>query len=313
MNDCIKVFENFYKYTKSSKHYLIGASILRIVVGIHVAITYLVYFSKRYEVWGPDSFFPVNFIEEGFSLYAINNSILYFNILYLIGIIINTLYLLGIKTRVTGILNFIMVYSLYVRNPTVLDGGNNVLTIILFFLMFAEVNRYFSIMKEKSTEMNQFSNMIHNFALYLCLFQVCVLYFFAGLAKSQGHMWYHGTALYYILQIDEFTQPVLAQFIINSPVLLTLAAYSAILTQLFFPLLVFNKYLKIPILIGSISFHFGVIVLNGLVQFGLIMIALDLLFLTDKEYKKFYIVLKNFIERRFQNNASSKKVEQNAS
>ncbi|OFD35968.1 hypothetical protein BWGOE3_57370 [Bacillus mycoides] len=296
----------------SNKKFLIGASILRIVVGIHIAFTYLVYFSKRYEVWGPDSFFSAHFV-SGLSLYTLNDSILYFNIIYSIGIIINTLYLLGIKTRITGVLNFILIYSLYVRNPTVLDGGNNILTIILFFLMFAEVNRYFSVTNEKSTDDNKIFNMIHNFAIYLCLFQVCVLYFFAGLAKSQGHMWYNGTALYYILQIDEFTQPVLAQFIINSPLLLTLGAYSAILTQLFFPLLVFNKYLKIPILIGSISFHLGVIFLNGLIQFGLIMIALDLLFLTDKEYKKCYMVLKNFKERRFQNEKSSNNTKKVAS
>ncbi|HDR7379644.1 MULTISPECIES: HTTM domain-containing protein [Bacillus] len=314
MINYMKPFKNLYNVATSNKHYLIGASILRIAIGIHIAFTYLVYFTKRHEIWGPNSFYLLDYTKGKFlSLYSFNDSILYFEILYFLGIIINTLYLLGVKTRVVGVLNYIMIYSLYARNPLALDGGNNILIIILFYLMFAEVNRYFSISKGKNTDSNKFSNMFHNCAIFMCLFQVCILYFFSGFAKSQGHMWYNGTALYYILHVDEFTQPFLAQFIINSPVLLTLGAYSAIITQLFFPLCVFNKYLKIPILLGSISFHFVIIIMMGLIQFGLIMIALDILFLTDKEHKKFYMFLKKFKERRLQGGKGKKHIEKMAS
>ncbi|MGG3843925.1 HTTM domain-containing protein [Anoxybacillus kestanbolensis] len=296
--------KTIYDQITKKKHFLIGSSILRIAIGIHVLFSYFVYFTKRHEIWGPNSYFPMNYIHENsiFTLYSLSDSLVYFEIIYFLGIIINFLYMIGFHTKITGILNYIWVLSLYNRNYLVLDGGNNILIIILFFLMFADVSAHFSITERKRSANNEILNMLHNFAIYLCLFQVCVLYFFSGFAKSQGHMWFHGTALYYILNISEFTQPILAKFIINSPLLLTLGAYSAILLQIFFPLLVFNKYSKIPILVGSICFHLSIILVMGLVQFGLIMIALDLLFVSDKQYQKAYQFIKKFKKRRRERN-----------
>ncbi len=124
--------------------------------------------------------------------------------------------------------------------------------------------------------------------LFMILIQVCILYFFSGFFKAQGEMWYHGTALYYILNLDSFSMNYFESFrsfILNSPFLLTLGAYLAIFTQLFFPFFVFNKYTRYLILFGSILFHFSIIIFMGLVQFGVIMIALDLQFISDREYK----------------------------
>ncbi|MED3476105.1 HTTM domain-containing protein [Bacillus thuringiensis] len=283
------------------EHYLIGASILRIGFGFHIVYSYLVHLFQRNYLWGPEGLLPLNMLNSGtkevWSLYRFSDTMAYFNLIYFLGLFIAILYLIGFQTRITGLLNFIFVWSLYDRNPFTLDGGNNVLSICLIFLIFANVGEYFSVKsKYNKIRKNKYFNILHNFAIYACIAQLCILYFFSGFFKAQGHMWTNGTALYYILQVEEYTLPNLAHFIYNNPYLIVLGAYSAIISQIAFPFLIWNKYLKWPLLIGSIGFHISIALVMGLVQFGIAMISLDLLLIKDKEYTKmhqFYLKFKS--------------------
>lgn len=300
------MFKNLWLKLKNYleiEHYLIGASVLRIGFGFHIVYSYLVHLFQRNYIWGPEGILPLKILnidsKNVWSLYKFSNNELYFNIIFFLGLLIAILYLVGFQTRITGILNFIFIWSLYERNPFTLDGGNNVLSICLFFLMFANVSEYFSVKsKYNKIKKNKHLNIIHNFAVYACIAQLCILYFFSGLFKAQGNMWINGTALYYILHVEEYTLPSIAHFIYNNPYLMVIGAYSAIISQIAFPFLIWNKYLKWPLLIGSIGFHISIALLMGLVQFGIAMIALDLLLIKDVEYKKIYQVYLNLIKRR---------------
>ncbi|KGP74588.1 HTTM domain-containing protein [Pontibacillus yanchengensis] len=305
------LFAKPYHYISEKQYFLVGSSIVRLAVGIHIMFTYLVYYFQRHDVWGIHSFVPADSNVHFFSLYTLNNSIVWFETIYILGILVNFLFLIGLKTNFITPINFLFVWSLYNENPFIMDGGNNILFIVLFFLMFANINEYFSVETKQDTnnKSKNIKNIFHNYAIFICLAQVCILYFFSGFFKAQGDMWQHGTALYYILNVDEFTLPSVAPYIINSPLLLFFGAYSSILMQLFFPFLVTNKYTKIITLFGSILFHLGIIFVMGLIQFGLIMIALDLLFITDKEYKKGRVIAKrtlSVIMKRSDTNVSQK-------
>ncbi|RIN31647.1 gamma-carboxylase, partial [Staphylococcus succinus] len=81
---------------------------------------------------------------------------------------------------------------------------------------------------------------------------------------------------------------------IKSPLILLIISYSAIFMQMLFPILIFNKITKVLVVIGSITFHLSIIAVMGLVTFGMIMIALDLLFINDQQFIK----LKKFITKR---------------
>ncbi|WP_257141382.1 HTTM domain-containing protein [Bacillus toyonensis] len=289
----IKILWMKIKNHFETEHYLIGASILRIGFGFHILYSYLVHLLQRDYIWGPNGIYPLKLLQTSpdktWSLYTLSNNQLYFEVIYFIGLIIAILYLIGFQTRITGLLNFIFVWSLYERNPFTLDGGNNILSICLFYLIFANVGEYFSV-KSKYNKIvkSKHANILHNFSIYACITQLCIVYFFSGFFKAQGHMWTNGTALYYILNVEEYSLPSIAHFIYNNPYLVVVGSYSAIVTQIAFPFLIWNKYLKWPILIGSIGFHLAIGFLMGLAQFAIAMIALDLLLIKDKEYKKFY-------------------------
>ncbi|MFB5676652.1 DCC1-like thiol-disulfide oxidoreductase family protein [Paenibacillus terreus] len=107
-----------------------------------------------------------------------------------------------------------------------------------------------------------------------------------------GEMWQNGTALYYISQVREFSRPVLG-YIVNHFIGLTiLITYLSILIKIAFPFAVINKRLKPFIIMAMILFHAGIGIGMGLLTFSLIMIVMELLMFTDREYKKIYAIMK---------------------
>lgn len=293
----------------NKKHMLIGASLLRIALGCVILYNYTLLYHQRYFLWGSNG---VTGSEPSlFSLYNFSPSTLYFDVIYHVGMIVSIAFLVGYKGRVTSILNFIFVWSLMQQNSLILDGGDNLSRIILLYLLFAKTTAYFSVdsylkNKRKGIEketierpIGHFSlrNLVHNLAILACLTQVCMMYLSSGLHKASGELWTSGTAIYYILQVDEFSHPFFRNIIHSSELFIVLGTYMTIIVLISFPFLLFNRYTRYLAMLGVISMHSGIAVVMGLLSFSFIMIANQLLFLTDKEYKS----LSSFVKHKYTN------------
>ena len=114
--------------------------------------------------------------------------------------------------------------------------------------------------------------------------QVSVLYSTAGLTKANGDLWHHGTAMYYISQVQWFSLPIMRDMFKN-PIITTMSSYVPVLYQLWFPVAMLSPLRRLWIGIG-VLFHIGIAVFMGLVTFSTVMIALDLMFISDQEYAR---------------------------
>ena len=76
--------------------------------------------------------------------------------------------------------------------------------------------------------------------------------------------------------------------------LATLSAYVTIIFLIWFPIAMFSK---VKLLWIGISFHLGIIRMMGLITFGVIMIGMELFFITDSEYQRLVKRYNSFIER----------------
>lgn len=309
------------------KHMLIGSSLIRIAFGFIILYNYAIHYSQRYFLWGPNGLMGHTGSEQGLfsnlSLYSISSSHSYFNIMYHIGILVALLFLFGYKGKATSILNFIFVWSLMTQNNLILDGGDNISRILLFYLLFAKTTEYFSIdaylkRKKGSEDISTYNsnnlslrNLIHNLAILACLTQVGILYLTSGLHKAMGALWQNGTALYYVLQVDEFSHPFFRDLIISSDFLLVVGAYVTVVVQLAFPFLLFNNKTKYLGMMGIIGMHLGIGIVMGLFTFSFIMISNQLLFLQDKEYRSIFHYLKQK-QIKLSKVLSSKKTPQSA-
>lgn len=287
MTEMINKYINFLSF---KRYGLIGLSIVRIAIGITTLMILISAFPIRKMIW-------YNSVFSNFDIHMTGWQFYFF---YFFTIIVFILYTLGLENIFFNILVFLNLYVLYGLNSYITDGGNNLIIICLFYMIFTKNAQYFSFYKGHLKKKNTFGVGVHNLFFFLILFQVCVLYFFAGFAKARGQMWYSGVAPYYIFNIDSFMMIWLkpfVDFIITFPLFVTLISYLSIFMQLFFPFMLLNKYTKIIGIFGSVCFHLAIIFVMGLVPFGLVMIAFDLAFIKDSQYKKIYYLLKAFKAR----------------
>jgi hypothetical protein len=102
--------------------------------------------------------------------------------------------------------------------------------------------------------------------------------------KPAGQEWFMGTALYYISQAESLTTPVVRELAKNAAVS-TLGSFFTVIYETLFPFAVLSPF-RVPWVILGIAFHLGIALSLGLISFSIIMIGMDLFFISDEEYGK---------------------------
>ncbi|WP_270406207.1 DCC1-like thiol-disulfide oxidoreductase family protein [Paenibacillus timonensis] len=277
--------------------FLIGTSLLRISIGLILLYQYFIHYGQRHFLFSSRgmSVLSDELKLSLFSLYNLSDSLIYFDIIYHLGIVVSFVYLLGFKGRIFALLNFIFFYSLHIRYGQIGDGGDNLLIICLFLLIFSNSTAYFSFdsarfqqnrERKRDTFVYQVLTIFHNFSVFFCIVQLCILYFFSGLYQIMGDLWQNGTAIYYISQVNEFSRPFLKYMVDNHLWLMVLGTYFSVFIKIAFPFCLLNKKLKPLVVAGMIVFHTGIAIGMGLLTFSLIMMMMELIVFTDEEYRK---------------------------
>jgi hypothetical protein len=286
---------------------LIAVALIRIGFGALLCVYYTVHAFQREFVWGPRGVLSTPMIDavvkldHAYTLYALSDSELVFNLLYACGFLISVAFLLGWKSRVTSVLFFIFTWSLYQRNYFAIDGGDNVIFLISFFLMFADVGRRFSLDARAEARAGcpvaipWWRAMLHNYAVLACLVQICILYLFSGLWKANSHMWLNGTAIYYILRVNEFQLPGISPLIYRSAALGVLSCYATIIFEMLLPFDVWKRSMRIWMLLGAIVLHLSIGIVMGLMYFSLAIIVADLIFLADDQYVHYGRLVRSWV------------------
>lgn len=277
--------------TFSVEHRTIGAAALRIMLGATTLMMYALHFQQRAFLWGDRGVFPrdVNAtflaLRDSWSLYNVGSSETLHAAIFVAGMIVTALFTVGFMTRLTSVLFFVFTFSLYMRNEIVLDGGNNLLMLIAFLMMFVDVSgKRIPKLGEGPPAQNRYVALLHNFGILAIIGQISILYFTSAWAKMMGHMWQDGTAIYYVLRTSEFHLSPLTDFLIQNSLLVVLFTYATIVLQIGFPFMIWNKRLKYPWIIGACSFHIAIAYFMGLVWFSLTMLSCELILVSDGAY-----------------------------
>lgn len=181
------------------------------------------------------------------------------------------------------------------RAFTIIDGGNNLMHIILFFAIFLfpdseNSGGVFSGVKRYST----------NSAIILSRIQLCVVYFVAGHLKMTGEYWTNGMAFYYVFGVDEYSLPLLNNLVKGFPLLSVLASYSTIFFQITFPFLIWFRGARPSLFLFGGLMHVGIALGMGLLTFGLAMVSCYAVFLAPdqvNEYYRYFEGIKKFFIR----------------
>jgi hypothetical protein len=253
---------------------------------------YLQSLEIRHFIWGERG--PVThdiFLKDlvsmgGFSLLTYSSSPLYLEVLFIAGLISAISVIIGLFTTTSLLLSLILLWSFHMRNEYILDGGDNIGRIILFFLLFMDCSTYFSLDSQltRQKRVKPILNILHNSSLYAITFQFCFLYLSSSLAKISGPVWQNGTAIYYVLKSNAYSNPAWGSVLSSSYFFITVASYSVIALQGAFISLIWTKHWRVPIILALMLMHICIGYQLGLARFSIAMIAVLLLLIPDGFY-----------------------------
>lgn len=263
-----------------------NAAVLRVGLGSLGLLYYLSHYFQRHELFGPQAFWShesfIASISEirTFSVYVAATDALSFDLIYHIGILAALSCALGLGGRISIALHYVMIWSLYQRNPALLDGGDNLTYLLLPALLLTKSTDYFAVLTRKSRG-GTAGVIIHNLGTFLIIVQVLSVYFLSGIFKAHGDLWLNGTALYYILRTPEFFASPLSPYLFTNVFVVTVGTYAAMLLLIFITPLVSMKRTREHVIILALLFHLSIAILMGLWGFAFTMMLCDVMLLPE--------------------------------
>jgi hypothetical protein len=114
--------------------------------------------------------------------------------------------LVGWRTKLAVAVSYVHQTSLWWRNPTVLNAGDSVLILLLFWSLFLPLGARASLDARRRGQPLEATHVASVGSAGL-LIQLASVYFFSALHKSIGLGWWEGTAVYYAVSHETMSRP----------------------------------------------------------------------------------------------------------
>ena len=167
--------------------------------------------------------------------------------------------LLGFKTRIATVLSWIFILSLQNRNPMILQGGDDLVRMLLFWAIFLPWGAYYSLDARKTCEPEKTTYC--SAATVAFILQIFLLYFCTALLKHAPEWGKEGTAIYYALSLDQILLP-LGKLLYPHYELLKGMTFGVYYTELLLPFLLlipfYNSWLRLVVIFVLASLHLGI-------------------------------------------------------
>jgi hypothetical protein len=205
-----------------------------------------------------------------------------------IQIFFSTLGFIGCFQRLSTFVVWFTTINLQNRIYSTNTGGDLLLNILLFYLIFISDSR-----KLKNVELEKLKNVFDFFFSKLCKVQISIVYFISALYKVISPEWLDGSALERILFVNEYSLPEISKIVSNYSLLFKLLTWLILAYQILFPMVLIKNNKTNYILIIGVTLHLAIALVMGLFNFSLIMIISYVLFIPTNHLKK--IPLANFL------------------
>jgi predicted DCC family thiol-disulfide oxidoreductase YuxK len=223
-------------------------------------------------------------------------------------LVVLVLYTLGLYSRMTAVLGWVIVVSTVRRVPIALYGFDQVLSTLMLYLAVTgasgqavSLDRFRRRWRQARANARRPAKpagssgrrvapdepgvpsptVSANLALRLIQLHLVAIYGIAGLAKLQGPSWWNGMALWGTMTAGEF---VVLDFtaLADWPLLVNLLTHASLTIELLYPVLIWVRIVRPLWLLGVVAMHLGIAVISpGLAEFALAMLAGNLAFFSS--------------------------------
>ena len=248
---------------------------------LHTAV--LVPFHR--EIWAPDAFvirdvFDPSLLFHWVARLSLHPALEGLYPLFFFGqLAVLALALMGVAPRLLSILVVWFTFNVNCLATPLLDGGNNLSELLMLYLILVDPSG-----RERvaTGPWSRVSIALSNAGLILLRLQVVAVYLTAGMLKLNGELWQRGMALYYVLQADAFSHPLMARLMTTFPWIGMAGTYLTLAFQWAFPSMVWFRRTRPYVLTVGVFLHLGIAFGMGLLTFGLIMCLVYVLFLEER-------------------------------
>ncbi|MEO2025328.1 MAG: HTTM domain-containing protein [Fuerstiella sp.] len=242
-------------------------------------------------VWGLDlnAFFASDGLQPLSAMSQFHQNDLVFSFLYYVSdewlvvvhwscVILALMFCLGLATRLTSVLAFLITISYSQRVPIANFGLDQILGMLCLYLAIGPSGAAVSIdqlIRDRWSKSKGLTIEIRKYAsartaLRLIQIHMCVIYFWAGFAKLKGDTWWTGEAMWQVMANQEY-QTLDLTWMAWVPWLPYLIAHITVVWEVFFCVLIWNQRLRPLLLAIGTGMHFGIGAFLGMWTFGLIM------------------------------------------
>ena len=192
----------------------------------------------------------------------------YYNLYWLFTSVIVALALFYKSNRWLAVAVFIISITYLLLIFKAINFGDMLLNFLIFMLIFIR----------EGTQNGSVSQMVNNAVILIIQVHFCLLYLVNALGKIMQPFWRDGSFFKNIWHLSYYANPNFIPDWFYHPTLNVVTAWTVILFELIFPVLIWIKPYKRPLIIIGLLFHLGISLFLSLPDFGLAMATVYLLF-----------------------------------
>jgi predicted DCC family thiol-disulfide oxidoreductase YuxK len=215
-------------------------------------------------------------------------------------IVVLVLFTVGLWSRPSAVLAWVIVVSTARRVPNALYGFDQIVSTLALYLAVTgasgqavSLDRFIARLRQARSAAAQRPRegrwpvgpgapkptIPANLALRLIQLHLAFIYGMAGLAKLQGALWWDGSAAWGVVASGEFRRFDLT-WLAAHPYLLNFLTHAGLFLELSYPVLIWVRPLRPLVLVSAVAMHAGIDLTLGLTEFGLAMLAANLAFIS---------------------------------
>ena len=266
--------DNISKENPLTNIYAFGRSL------IALSTFFTLLFNNPYSIFKPIAGIeevPLCVNEASSSFFCVFRDFIPLQFTVIIALIILFLVIIGLYPRYTCLLHYWITVS-FSGSATILDGGDQVNTVISFLLIPICLmdGRKWAYNSDHKNSNNQIINIFLWVTFGVIVLQVGIIYLNASIEKLKVEEWRNGTAVYYffsssILGMPNYLKPLMNPILTN-PFFVTVITYGTLFLEfMLFCSIFMQRNLKLILFLIGVSFHFLIVIIHGLPTFFLSM------------------------------------------
>jgi HTTM domain len=239
-------------------------------------------------------------------LFSISSSYTFVFVVFLATVIAAICLTLGFGTRLACIVVWIGILAFTRRNPYVANSGDLYVRVVAFYLILTPAGASLSL-RRWLRERDRFWEFPRRsvWGLRLIQMQVSIVYVTAFWDKvSGGPLWNNGTALSYILRIQDLTRFPTPTFPTNS-LPINLQTYGTLVVELSLGVLIWNRRLRPYVVALGILLHLGIEFTLRVGFFSMVAIIALLSFVAPSASTKAILAVRDLVRHRFGRESAS--------